>query len=62
MERSDSKEAIADYQRAIEISPENFGATYNLGVVYYNEALQKKTAASGERDNVKYNAMINESN
>ncbi len=61
-ERSDSKAAIADYQKAIEISPENFGATYNLGVVYYNEALQKKTAASGERDNVKYNAMINESN
>ncbi len=62
MERYDSKAAIADYQKAIEISPENFGATYNLGVVYYNEALQKKTAASGERDNVKYNAMINESN
>ncbi len=62
MERYDSKAAIADYQKAIEISPENFGATYNLGVVYYNEALQKKTAASGERDIVKYNAMINESN
>ncbi len=62
MERYDSKAAIADYQKAIEISPENFGATYNLGVVYYNEALQKKTAASGERDNVMYNAMINESN
>ncbi len=62
MERYDSKAATADYQKAIEISPENFGATYNLGVVYYNEALQKKTAASGERDNVKYNAMINESN
>lgn len=61
-ERTDTKAAIADYQKAIEISPENFGATYNLGVVYYNEALQKKTAASGERDNIKYNAMINESN
>lgn len=61
-ERTDTKAAITDYQKAIEISPENFGATYNLGVVYYNEALQKKTAASGERDNIKYNAMINESN
>lgn len=61
-ERTNVKEAIADYDKAISINPNNFGATYNIGVVYYNEALNKKTEASGIRDNNAYNAMINESN
>ncbi len=61
-EKSNVKEAIADYQKSIELNPQLYGATYNIGVVYYNEALNKKTEASGIRDNNAYNAMINESN
>lgn len=61
-ERSDVEAAKADYVKAISLDPSNFGATYNIAVVYYNDALNLKTAASGELDNVKYNAMMQESN
>ncbi len=61
-ERSDVEAAKADYIKAISLDPNNFGAAYNIAVVYYNDALNLKTAASGERDNVKYNAMMQESN
>jgi len=42
------KEAIANYQKVLQIDAANYDALYNLGVYYFNEAVQLK----GEVDNM----------
>lgn len=61
-EKINIDEAIADYKTAIEKDANSFGAIYNLGIVYYNQALLKKQDASNERDNDKYNAKMKDAN
>lgn len=53
---------MKDYETALKLDPKSFGASYNMGILFYNQALVKKQEASGERDNAKYNAMIQASN
>ncbi len=43
-----SSEAMANYKKVLEIEPTNYDALYNLGVFYFNEAVQLK----GEVDNM----------
>jgi tetratricopeptide (TPR) repeat protein len=43
-----SKQAIANYKKVLEIDAANYDALYNLGVFYFNEAVQLK----GEVDNM----------
>lgn len=38
-----SKEAIANYQKVLALDAANYDALYNLGVFYYNEAVQIKS-------------------
>jgi tetratricopeptide (TPR) repeat protein len=45
---SASKEAIVNYKKVLEIDAANYDALYNLGVFYFNEAVQLK----GEVDNM----------
>ncbi|WAC14224.1 tetratricopeptide repeat protein [Dyadobacter pollutisoli] len=43
-----AKQAIANYKKVLEIDAANYDALYNLGVFYFNEAVQLK----GEVDNM----------
>lgn len=43
-----SGEAMANYKKVLEVEPTNYDALYNLGVFYFNEAVQLK----GEVDNM----------
>lgn len=61
-EKTSVDEAMKDYETALKLDPKSFGASYNMGILFYNQALVKKQEASGERDNAKYNAMIQASN
>lgn len=42
----DFNKAVESYKKAIEMSPEYFDATFNLGVLYYNTGAAKVDAAS----------------
>ncbi len=53
--------AVTDYKKAIDIDGKLFNALYNLGVLYFNQGIEKVNEASGERDNTKYNKLIEES-
>jgi tetratricopeptide (TPR) repeat protein len=48
--------ALAAYQKAIEIKPDYFDAYYNLGAVYFNEGKRLQDIANNEKDNKKYEA------
>lgn len=41
----DTDEALATYQRCLEIDPNYFNAYYNIGVMYYNKAVEMYKAA-----------------
>ncbi|MCF0063073.1 tetratricopeptide repeat protein [Dyadobacter chenwenxiniae] len=47
-QKAASDKAIANYKKALEIDGTNYDALYNLGVYYFNEAVQLK----GEVDNM----------
>jgi tetratricopeptide (TPR) repeat protein len=46
--------AKAKYMTAIEINPDLFEAQYNLGVLYFNEAIELRDKANEIVDNAKY--------
>ncbi len=50
----EQEKAIEAYTRATEIDPDYFDAFYNLGVIYFNEAVQMLEAANEIMDNVEY--------
>lgn len=59
---NDIDKAVAAYLKASEIDPKNFNAYYNLGVVYYNNAVKIFDKASSEKDDAKYNELNNQGN
>ncbi len=52
------EKAIPDYKKAVELKPDHFDANYNLGALYYNQAVDIIKQAQDETDNEKYNKMI----
>lgn len=49
-------EAVASYEKAIEIDPEYFDALYNLGIAYFNKAVEMNKEANEIQDNDEYAA------
>ena len=49
-------EAIANYQKAIELKEDYFDALYNLGVIYYNQGVEQMNVANAETDHAKFKA------
>jgi tetratricopeptide (TPR) repeat protein len=52
------KEAEAAYKKAIELKADYFDALYNLGALYFNEAVKINDAAQTIKDNAKYTAEM----
>ncbi|MFO7924742.1 MAG: tetratricopeptide repeat protein [Bacteroidales bacterium] len=50
----DPETAKEAYQRSIDLNPEFFDANYNMGVLYYNEAVKMLEEANELTDNVEY--------
>ena len=50
------EEAIAAYNKSIEIKPDFWEAYFNLGALYNNEAKRLQDVANNEKDNKKYEA------
>lgn len=59
---NDNEKAETAYRKAIEIDPNNFNAYYNLGVMYYNKAVKIFDAATNEKDDAKYQQLLQEGN
>ncbi len=49
-------EALADYNKALELDPEFFNALYNLGVMYFNKGVEEMNLANEETDFKKFEA------
>ena len=60
MEKKD--EAIASYERAIELDGNYFDALYNLGAFYFNEGVSMVNDANEIVSNTQYKAAIEEAN
>jgi len=56
------KKAEADYKKALEIKPDYFDALYNLGALYYNNAVNLGNMANTISDQKKYESEIKKSN
>jgi tetratricopeptide (TPR) repeat protein len=54
------EDAIKAYEDAIAIDPNYFDAVYNLGALYFNEAVEMNNAANEIKDNKKYEAARKE--
>jgi tetratricopeptide (TPR) repeat protein len=54
------EEALKAYKKAIELDNTYYDAYYNLGVMYYNTAVELYKQANNETDNDKYNALREE--
>ena len=50
----DIENSIANYKKAIELDKEFFEAQYNLGVLYFNQAVELTDEANKIKDNKKY--------
>ncbi|MBE9469300.1 MAG: tetratricopeptide repeat protein [Bacteroidetes bacterium] len=50
----DFDNAVKAYSKSIEIKPDYFNAQYNLGALYYNNAVKLIDSANAESDNKKY--------
>jgi len=59
---NDFEKAEAAYRKATEIDPNSFNAWYNLGVLYYNKAVKIFDAATNEKDDLKYNQLLEQGN
>ncbi|HOK51085.1 MAG TPA: tetratricopeptide repeat protein [Bacteroidales bacterium] len=59
---NDFDKAEAAYRKATEIDPQSFNAWYNLGVLYYNKAVKVFDEASNEKDDAKYNQLLEQGN
>jgi len=56
------EKAIEFYKKAIELNPELFEAQYNLGVIYYNDAVAASNEANEIKDNQAYQKARKEAN
>ncbi|HIE16428.1 MAG TPA: tetratricopeptide repeat protein [Bacteroidales bacterium] len=52
------EKAIPDYKKALSLKPDYFDANYNLGALYYNQAVDIIRKAQDENDNAKYKKMM----
>ncbi|MGC8823284.1 MAG: tetratricopeptide repeat protein [Bacteroidales bacterium] len=59
---NDFEKAEAAYKKATEIDPNSFNAWYNLGVLYYNKAVKIFDAATNEKDDAKYQQLLEQGN
>ncbi len=50
------KEAKEDYKKALELDEDYFDALFNLGVIYYNQAIEQMNVANAETDHAKFQA------
>ncbi len=48
-------EALADYNKCLELDPKYFNALYNVGVMYFNKGVEQMNDANSETDSKKYN-------
>ncbi len=48
------EEAIDDYKMALEKDPMYFDALYNLGVIFYNQAIEQMNVANDKTDHAKF--------
>ncbi|HEX8385370.1 MAG TPA: tetratricopeptide repeat protein, partial [Rubricoccaceae bacterium] len=55
-------DAIAQFERAIELQPENFDAQYNLGAAYQNQAAAINRRANEATDNAENRRLVAERN
>ena len=53
-------EAIAQFERAIELNPANFDAQYNLGAAYQNQAAAINRRANETTDNAENGRLVGE--
>ncbi len=54
--------AISSYKKAIDLNSNNYDAYYNLGALYYNQAVIINNKATEENDNNKYKDLIEQRN
>jgi tetratricopeptide (TPR) repeat protein len=54
---NDYDNAVAAYKRSLEKDADNFYASYSLGALYFNKAVQKQNEAAMEPDDKKYAEM-----
>ena len=54
--------AEKDYQSALEINPNSFGANYNLGALYFNYGVKLKGQASDAKTDSKYKVLTKQAN
>lgn len=52
----DQEKAVKAYENAIAVDPEYFDAVYNLGAMYFNQAVEMNNKANDIQDNKKYDA------
>jgi len=52
----DKEKAVKSYEDAISVDPEYFDAVYNLGAMYFNQAVEMNNNANEIKDNKKYDA------
>jgi tetratricopeptide (TPR) repeat protein len=62
MKQDKYNDAIASLTKSVEIKPDLFDTQFNLGVCYYNKAVEMLTKANEIMDATKYNAAVNEAN
>lgn len=56
------EKAIELYKKAIELNPDLFEAQYNLGVIFYNDAVEASNEANEIKDNEAYQKARDEAN
>lgn len=59
-EKINKNDAIADYNKALELDPKHYSSLYNLAIIYYNMGLDLRNDASNERDDKKYAELMNQ--
>lgn len=57
-EKINKDNAIADYNKAVELDPKHYSSLYNLAIIYYNMGLDLRNEASNERDDKKYAELM----
>lgn len=62
MKQEKYSEAIEALTKSVEIKPDLFDTQFNLGVCYYNKAVELVTKANEIMDATKYNAAVGEAN
>ena len=61
-EKVDQEKAMADYNKCLELDPDNFNALYNLGVVYYNKGVEQQNVANDKTTTKEYEAALKVAN